>query len=88
MRTLIGEHNGYAWIRPAYFARYPDSPRTKWWEQQLFVIIRTENGFWRENAQGYTLDPADAGTYTFTEAMKYVEGLGPEKQARFWCPQG
>lgn len=90
MRTLHGEHRGYAWIRPKYFERYPNSPRARWWQQQLFVIIKTEHGFWRHEAKGYTMDPDDIGTghFTFTEAMKYVDGLGPEKHARLWALKG
>ena len=86
-KKLIGEWHEFCWVRPAYFQRYPNSERALWWQQQLFVYIRTENGFWRPDAKGYVIDVKDSGigTYTFTEAMRYVKDLGPEKHARIWA---
>jgi hypothetical protein len=44
-------------------------------------LIHTDKGLWRPKAAGYTSNPADAGRYTYEEAVRHTRGLGPEKRA-------
>lgn len=70
-------------ITQKYIRRYPNSKRTQSWAGRM-VHIRTGNGVWRINGQGYTYaDQSDAWILPFEEALKQVERLGPEKEATF-----
>lgn len=43
--------------------------------------IRTNGLYWRPEAKGYTEHPHEAGRWPHEEAMRLIEGLGPEKHA-------
>lgn len=47
-------------------------------------LIRTDGGWWRPNAAGYTNEIRDAGRYSQEDAEAHIKGLGPEKMARIF----
>lgn len=66
-----------------YVKRYPNSKKTKSWEDKL-VQIETEHGVWKPNGYGYTVVGSEtAWILSFKEAVKCVWHTGPEKKARF-----
>lgn len=70
-------------ITQEYLRRYPYSKRTKSWAGRM-VHIQTENGVWRQNANGYTHAGApDAWVLPFEDAQRQVAHCGPEKRALF-----
>jgi hypothetical protein len=39
--------------------------------------------YWRSEGRGYTLDPVEAGCYSFREAFERTKHCGPEKRIAF-----
>lgn len=87
MGNLIGISSIGPWMSKRYIDRY--GFKTKWAKQfqGKSVLIRTNNGLWRDNAQGYTNTPADAGKYELETAWDCIKDLGPEKYASIILPQ-
>lgn len=87
MGNLIGISNLGPWMSKKYIDRYGFN--TKWAKQfkGKHVLISTNGGLWRENAQGYTSSPADAGRYELSTAWDCIKSLGPEKYATIVLPE-
>lgn len=69
-------------ITQKYLRRWPESKRAKSWLGVL-VHIRTENGIWRPEGNGYTSNMAMAWVLPFEEAFRQVSHCGPEKRVSF-----
>lgn len=59
----------------------------KWREEKGKRLVRIWSGewqsYWRANACGYTPDIAEAGIYTFDDAVKYSGHCGREKEISY-----
>lgn len=84
MGKLIGISDIGPWMSKRYIDRY--GLNTKWAKQFVGkdVIISTNRGLWREGAQGYTGNPADAGKFDLETAWDCIKELGPEKYANIY----
>lgn len=87
MGSLIGISDIGPWMSKKYIDRYGFN--TKWAKQFVgkSVIISTNRGLWREGAQGYTGNPADAGKFDLETAWDCIKELGPEKYAKLCLNQ-
>lgn len=87
MGNLIGISNVGPFMTKRYIDQYGFD--TKWAQQfqGKDVLIRTDKGLWRPNAQGYTYEPADAGRFDLETAWDCIKALGPEKYASIVLPE-
>lgn len=84
----MGKAFGPRHITQRYIRRYGDTARALAWRGRL-VHIRTENGVWRTNGQGYTASGAhDAWVLPFQDAVAQIAHCGPEKCGSFLLADG
>jgi hypothetical protein len=74
---------GPRYISQKYLRRYGmDTGRARQWTGKM-VHIRTNNGVWRVDGYGYTIDFSEAWRLPFEQALKQISHCGPEKSGTF-----
>ena len=74
LREHAGREETGESITEKYLRRYPQSKKTKAWEGAM-VYLRTQNGIWRPDGHGYTLNFSEAWAMPLSDARKIVSGI-------------
>lgn len=83
MTKMVGTDDLGMWVSLRYIERYGrQTDIMRRFREADKITIQTDKGLWRPDASGYTMNPADAGLYSYNDAIAHIWGLGPEKRAR------
>lgn len=74
LREHAGREETGESITEKYLRRYPQSKKTKAWEGAM-VYLRTQNGIWRPDGHGYTVNFSEAWAMPLSDARKIVSGI-------------
>ena len=56
----------------------------EWWlSQNVRIWSREHRAWWRDGANGYTVNMTEAGIFPFADAYERTKHCGPEKQIAF-----